>query len=189
MAEEAKGIILTALKLFVICLVATLILAGINLLTKDKIAENDKIAFNEGCEAVLPAKDYETVELTAPEDYAGDAKELSAVAAKDENGDVIGLCVKQSVKGYNSGLVFMTGILTDGTVSGIRIMSHEETPGLGASADSEEFTGKYNGLPTPVEDKVMVKTGATKTSEGIRGGVNAAAAMAKDYFEKEGIGQ
>ena len=92
----------------------------------------------------------------------------------------------------------MTGILSDGkTVTGINIMEHEETPGLGANADTDEFKSRLKNKKAPLElsstpgenkdNTFDAITGATKTSNGIKNGVNRAAEIASDYFEKEGI--
>lgn len=192
MAEKQDGVISIALRLFIICFVSTLVLAAVNMMTKDKIEENNKIKFEESCRAVMGDAEFETVDLSSYGDN------VTGALARDEDGSVIGICIKQSVKGYNSGLVFMTGILSDGkTVTGINIMEHEETPGLGANADTDEFKSRLKNKKAPLElsssagenkdNTFDAITGATKTSNGIKNGVNRAAEIASDYFEKEGI--
>lgn len=187
MTEKKESIFGTGLRLFVICFFAALVLAGVNMLTRDKIAENNEIQFKESCISVMGEATFETVDLS------GYGENVEGALAKNASGEVIGLCVKQSVKGYSSGLVIMTGILADGeTVTGIDIMEHEETPGLGANADTDEFKSQFAQIKSPVELKadggeIEAITGATKTTEGVKKGVNSAAEIAKDYFEKEGI--
>ncbi len=187
MAKETQSIAITAIKLFVICFAATLVLALLNLLTRDIIAQNSEKAFAQSCREVMnDASTFEKIDLSA---YAEEGEEPVGALAKNDAGEVVGLCIRQSVKGYNSGLVFMTGISADAkTVTGISILEHEETPGLGADADKDAFKEKFRNLEAPIEDDdmVMVKTGATKTSIGIHKGVNRAAAIANAYFEKEG---
>lgn len=190
MAKNKEGIRSVALRLFIICFVSTLILAFVNMLTAPKIEENNSLAFKQSCEAVMGEAEFSTVDLSS---YG---ENVEGALAKDSGGNVIGICIKQSVKGYNSGLVFMTGIASDGeTVTGINIMEHSETPGLGALADTDGFKNQFKNLKTPVMlstdngqgGVIAAITGATKTTNGIRNGVNNAAEIAKDYFEKEGI--
>ena len=190
MAKNKEGIVSVALRLFIICFVSTLILAFVNMLTKEKIEENNSLAFKESCEAVMGDAEFSDVDLSS---YG---ENVEGALAKDSGGNVIGICIKQSVKGYNSGLVFMTGIAAVGeTVTGINIMEHSETPGLGAEADTDGFKNQFKSLKAPVMlsgengqgGVIEAITGATKTTNGIKNGVNNAAEIAKDYFEKEGI--
>ena len=77
----------------------------------------------------------------------------------------------------------MVGILPDGSIAGIQILScSNETPGLGANATNEEFYGQYAGKPGDGSLKVskdggeiQAMTGATITSRAVTNGVDAAA--------------
>lgn len=40
----------------------------------------------------------------------------------------------------------MVGVDTTGTVTGVRILSHSDTPGLGALATSPDFYEQYTGM-------------------------------------------
>ncbi len=184
--EKNNGIAKTSLRLFIICFVSTILLAGVNLLTKDKIKENNEKKFQESCNAVIEAESFALVDLSSYKEGVEGALAFSS------DGEVLGLCVKQSVKGYNSGLVIMTGVLADGnTISGIDIIEHSETPGFGALADSPDFTGQFKGISSPFSyekegGNIKAITGATKTSTGIKKCVNESVIIAKSYFEKEG---
>lgn len=84
----------------------------------------------------------------------------------------------------------LTGVSTDGKVTGISILSQSETAGLGAKSTDPAFSGQYKGLSAE-EDVTVVKgqsasgnqieaiTGATITSKAVTLGVNAADAAAK----------
>ena len=45
--------------------------------------------------------------------------------------------------GYGGAISVMTGIQTDGQISGVVILSHNETPGLGADAEKEDYRNQY----------------------------------------------
>ena len=186
MEKEKTGIISIAVKLFVICFVSTLILAFTNYLTKDIIKANQEKEFKDGCTYVVPGgTSSEIIDFSEflPE---------SEVAAIYDGEELKGLAIKQSIKGYNSGLVLMTGVAADGeTVLGIKILEHSETPGLGALADSEDFTEQFRGKTAPLATEkdggeIVAITGATKTTKGIiDAGVNTAVEATKAYLAKE----
>src|SRR3712207_9303570 len=51
---------------------------------------------------------------------------------------------KVGTKGYGGEVLMMVGIGKDGKIGGIKILAHNETPGLGAKAPEKEFSGQYN---------------------------------------------
>lgn len=61
------------------------------------------------------------------------------------------------------------GIGLDGAVRGLSVISHSETPGLGANIENQEFLqqfeGKTLGDPIAVGEDVQAITGATITSK------------------------
>ena len=76
----------------------------------------------------------------------------------------------------------MVGIV-DGKVSGISIISHTETPGLGAvaaaqNAKGEAFRGQFVGQEgvLAIGNQIDAMSGATITSNAVVTGVNAALA-------------
>ena len=77
-----------------------------------------------------------------------------------------------SPSGYGGAISVMTGIQTDGQISGVVILSHNETPGLGANAEKEDYRNQYlqkaaeGGFTliktgTPGEGQILAMTGAT----------------------------
>ena len=70
---------------------------------------------------------YEGVDLTFPCNLAYDA-----------NGNFQGAAVKTSEGGFGGKIDMMVGFLADGTIKGTSVLSHAETPGLGAN-----MTGKF----------------------------------------------
>ncbi len=79
----------------------------------------------------------------------------------------------------------MTGISIEGKITGIKILNHGETPGLGANATKSYFTesfrdrsvdGEITASKSPSgESEVQALTSATRTTDAILdGGVNTA---------------
>ena len=73
----------------------------------------------------------------------------------------------------------MVGVDTEGTVTGVRILSHSDTPGLGALATSPDFYEQFTGMSGTLAvnkdgGQVQAITSATITSRAVTVGVNDA---------------
>lgn len=73
-----------------------------------------------------------------------------------KDGEVIGIAVKSTVSGFGGPLTLMVGLLPDGTVYNTSVLSHSETPGLGAKCTEESFFGQFKGW-NPEQKKLLVK--------------------------------
>ena len=80
--------------------------------------------------------------------------------------------------GFGGAMDIMVGVSADGVCSGVSIISHAETSGLGANATKEDFraqfVGKANVAVTKDGGDIAALTGATITSRAVCDGVNAA---------------
>lgn len=161
MAEKnSPSIVKLAVLLMVICAVVSAVLGAVNMVTAPTIAQiaADKTtaAYNE----VLPsAAGYEAV------DYS-DAN-VTAVAKCAE-----GTVVEVSISGSQSMLALAIGVDNDGVITGVSVIEHGETPGLGAKATEAEWRAQFNGQTSGLAlDKkggeVAALTGATITSQAI----------------------
>lgn len=160
--------------LTLICLISAFLLGMTNEITAPKIAEisaeNEKKARQIVFESA--ASFGETTEKDG----------ISLTPALDENGATIGYVVVTVEKGYGGAIEVMTGVDTDGKVTGVDILSHSETAGLGANADKvtfrDLFKGKTAGVTVskdaPGENSIDALTGATITSRAVTKAVNAA---------------
>lgn len=186
---KASDILKPTLTLFLICLVLAAALAGTNAVTAEPIAEQSRIKANESRSIVLSnADEYEDAKLSGVENevYYG---------LKD--GQKIGCTITSSAKGYGGDVVVMVGIdFETNSVTGISILSHNETPGLGANATNESFRDQYKGYTySPSEtdanasasvdadsggSEIQALTGATITSNAVKSAVNSAMEI---YYE------
>lgn len=66
---------------------------------------------------------------------------------------------------------FAVGISKDGKVSGLQILSHKETPGLGDLIEKEDFTGQFKNLKASEKVSVDTITGSTISSQAVIDGV------------------
>ena len=172
-----KDILIPTIALLVICLVATTLLAGTNMITKEKIALNAVETEKASRMLVLPeGKEYgEVTTLDSGITYC---------IGTNEAGEEVGYVFTTGAKGYGGTVSVMVGIGADGAITGIEILSHAETPGLGANAVKPEFKDRFIGKSGELTvDKnsndgqnVQAITAATITSKAVVSAVNAVTA-------------
>ena len=190
---NAKDILVPTISLLVICLVATALLALVNNITKDKIAEQVAISEAAARVQVLPdAKEFEEVDMD------GD-KVTDYYEGIDANGETVGYVFNTigEAKGYGGDVAVTVGIDTDGIITGIVPGDiSNETPGLGQNAGKAswqaQFVGESGDLTVVKSDKaaqentsdgkINALTSATITSKAVTGSVN----VALDMFEEIG---
>lgn len=106
-----------------------------------------------------------------------------------KDGEVCGYALPVAAKGYSSTIKVMAGIDPQGKITGINIVSHEETPGLGSriveikpGENEPWFTRQFRGiLPEDLTlDKIRVITGASISSRAVVEDVREAVEKFKD---------
>ncbi len=71
-----------------------------------------------------------------------------------------GCAIVSSTSGFGGLLTLMVGIAEDGTVHNTTVLSHSETPGLGAKCTSDErFLSQFRGLDPAVKTIAVSKDG------------------------------
>ena len=74
--------------------------------------------------------------------------------------DGAGCAIISSTSGFGGLLTLMVGIAEDGTVHNTTVLSHSETPGLGAKcATDEHFMSQFRGLDPSVRTLAVKKDG------------------------------
>lgn len=174
MKLDAKNVLIPSLILFVICVFVTAALAGTNLLTKDKIAQQQAAKSEESRKIVLGDAD------------SFEAGEDGSYYIGLQNGSPVGYVFETESKGYGGTVQVMTGVSSQGEITGVVVLSHAETPGLGANAEKEDFRAQYQqAVPedgsidvvkyqVPAQGEIEAMTGATITSRAVTDAVNAA---------------
>ncbi|MDR1170439.1 MAG: RnfABCDGE type electron transport complex subunit G [Prevotellaceae bacterium] len=145
-----------ALTLLVISSVSSAILAGVYELTKDSIDAVRIQKINRGISEILPPFDNNPSENVYKKFVDGDTVYVY-VATKD--GKNTGAAVQTFTNsGYGGKIVLLIGFLADGTINGIKVISHSETPGLGDKIDPGKhgFSLQFNGK-NPETCKIAVR--------------------------------
>ena len=175
------------LPLVAICLLAAMLLAVFNLITKGPIEENAARAAAETRTRLLAsASTFEQVELE--EDSAMD----SCYEGFDAEGNSVGYVVETTVGGYGGEIVVTVGMDSENVITGINVggENFSETAGLGALAKEPAFTDQFTGKTVPLklvkgnapkgDDTIDAISGATITSTAVNGGVNLAGKFVMD---------
>lgn len=176
-----------ALILAVFALITAGLLAGTYLGTKDRIAASERKVAQRALLEVVPRgrhdNDMLNDTLPIPEaslETLGLASSAVIHIARRDGQPVAVIVPATAPDGYSGDIDLIVGVNTDGSVAGVRIISHSETPGLGDKVDTNKsdwvfsFDGKSLGKPAVGQWKVKKDqgvfdqfTGATITPRAV----------------------
>ena len=122
-----NNILRFALVLFIVNLVAASILAGVYYITKPKIELQEKLVREEALTKVMPESVGNRLE---PVEDNSEIRYWRVFKGSDTR--VRGYVFIAKKYGYSSVIETMVGMKTDGTITGVRVLNQNETPGLGA---------------------------------------------------------
>ncbi len=179
--KKSKTMLRDILRLSVTLLLITgmmaAVLAGINQLTAPRIAQAREAKTIAALSAVLPDAEYAQKRADFP-----DATGLVSEVYESEQG----YALKVTPSGFDNTITMMVGVDRSGRVLGVSVISHTETPGLGAvsaedtpkgEAFRHQFVGMSGTLAVSKDGgNVDALTGATITSRAVTAGINAALA-------------
>ncbi|MDY3919968.1 MAG: RnfABCDGE type electron transport complex subunit G [Candidatus Limivivens sp.] len=198
-------IVKNSLILMAITLVAGLCLGFIYQITKDPIAQQQARAKQEAYQAVFPdaaelqeiadeKASLETAAQVLEENGLGAERIEEVLYAVNASGEIAGIVLNvTTTEGYGGDINFSMGIQKDGTLNGIKILSIDETAGLGMKAKEaefqEQFVGKnvesivYTKTGASAENEIDAISGATITTNAMTNGVNAGLCFFKSLKE------
>lgn len=170
--KKEPGMLTLVLVLAVISLVMAFLLGMVNNLTAPAIAENTWKKTETAMNNVLPADSYTKVEYTGSDPY------VAGVYQAADEGYVV---LVTPTSGFSGGIEMMAGFSSDGALTGIAIINHAETSGLGSKATDPSWQEQFKGTTEDVKvakdgGTIQAITGSTITSRAVCDGVNAARA-------------
>ena len=170
-----KKILKLTFVLFLICAITAGILGVINELTYRQIAEQNRIKTVKAYSSVLKADDYEEIDFAA----AGVPATINNVTidkisrATNDSGYV----VETTFSGAQGSITMACGVSEELKCTGISIIKHSETSGLGANAASasevgvnfrQQFVGQDASVAlTKAGGEIDALSGATITSRSV----------------------
>ena len=135
-----KHAIKTAITLVAFAFVGTAILAYVFDITRAPIEASEKEARMALFKEILPESTYnndllkDTVEI-APNEQLGNRQPTLANIAKLNNKTAGVILEAIAHDGYSGDIKLLIAIRADGSISGVRVLTHKETPGLGDYID------------------------------------------------------
>jgi len=197
-----KSMRFTSIALAIFALVTALVLAGTNELTRERIADAERQAAQRALLEIIPLERHNNDLLMdvqpVPEQYwalLGLKKGGNIHIARDNGQPVAAIIPTVTGDGYSGDISMIIGINFDGTIAGVRVVDHHETPGLGDKVDlkKSDWILSFNGksLTNPTADRWKVRkeggdfdqfTGATITPRA----VISQLVNALEYFNRDG---
>ncbi|TVR67553.1 MAG: electron transport complex subunit RsxG [Candidatus Competibacteraceae bacterium] len=157
--------------------------------TQDRIAAAQQAALEANLNALVPEERYDNrvaedrLDVVAPE-WLGTDQPVPFYRARQAGQPVALFATPVAPDGYSGSIHLLIGVYADGTLAGVRVLAHRETPGLGDVIEERRspwilsFTGKSLTNPPPERWKVKKDggvfdqfTGATVTPRAVVGAV------------------
>ncbi|MDT8443112.1 MAG: RnfABCDGE type electron transport complex subunit G [Desulfuromonadales bacterium] len=188
-----KGMLRLVLALTLITVSAGLILSLVEAMTREPIAEQRRLETLRALQAVLPpadnSPDQDTVPLVTGQDKRG--RDVTRTFYRGRQGRTLTGVAFQvtAADGYSGNINIMVGVDPSGTVVGIEILSHNETPGLGDKIEQPEFKQMFAGKNLDNADWRVKKdggefdqiTGATISPRAVVGAVHKGLEFFRDH--------
>ncbi len=182
---DYKKIFIAGFLLWLFAVVGTLLVSVTHQSTLERVAENEKKLLLRNLYSLLPADKLnndiaeDALELKPSQLLGTVSPSMSYRARKD--GSPVAIIFNTIAKGgYNGDIHLLVGVYENGSLAGVRVVKHKETPGLGDAIEVRKsnwilgFDDK--SLTNPAPDKWNVKrdggdfdqiTGATITPRAI----------------------
>lgn len=150
-----SNLINMSLCLSLVCLVCSALLGMVHAVTAEPISEAAAAILKQSVSEVLP----EGGEISEARPLVvGGLESEYFVSVKD--GVPAAFAIKSSTIGFGGPLVLMVGITADGIVYNTSVLSHTETPGLGAKCDSDEaFLSQFRDFDPSAKNLSVKKDG------------------------------
>ncbi|GAB6054584.1 electron transport complex subunit RsxG [Magnetospira thiophila] len=125
-----QSLVFQALTLGLFAMGGAALLAGGDLSTRDAIAQRQAEDLKASLTQVLPPESHDNDLLAEPLVLSFDEGPLT-VYRGTRQGQVTGLAFAQIGRGYAGDIRLILGLNPDGRILGVRVLAHQETPGLG----------------------------------------------------------
>lgn len=177
--------------LFLISSICSGILASVNSMTAPVIEAQTELAKQEALKTLITdAENFIKVEKI-------DNEYVAELYVARKGTEYVGCVAKTMPAGYGGAIELFVGVDPEGKITGMEVLSHSETPGLGANIKTEKFKEQFTGQKVPLEvvkgtakeGEISAITGATITTRAVTDGINEVGNYIADQQEalmKEG---
>lgn len=173
-----------SLSLLIITAVAAFVLSLVNAVTADTIAEHAAAKRQAAMVSVIPGADVFSELYSEDETITGITGAYAGTQFK-------GYCVEVAPNGFGGAISLMVGVDVGGSVTGVAILDHSETAGLGSKAEDPVFLTQFTGKSGTItvnsgNNAIHAITGATITSKAVTEGINTALTAVLNYNAEGG---
>jgi electron transport complex protein RnfG len=200
-AVQYRQIIITTIILLLFAVIGTTLVAFTFENTREQIAANERATLLRKLHRLIAPEQHDNVLLEDTVSVRDEAllgtDKLVMVYRARKAGEAVALVIAPiAPDGYSGSIKLLVGINIDGSLSGVRVVAHRETPGLGDAIDETRsdwihiFDGK--SLQAPVISRWSVKkdggdfdqlTGATITPRAVVKATRNALLYYRDHQE------
>ena len=134
--------------------------------TVDRIVANEREALLRELTALVPADTIDNdivsdaVTVSAPERLG--SKETLVYLGRKEGKAVAAVFTTVVPNGYSGPIKLLVAVLADGTLGGVRVVSHKETPGLGDKVEERKSDWIHSFDGKSLENPLLAKWGVKK---------------------------
>ncbi|TRX56346.1 electron transport complex subunit RsxG [Thalassomonas sp. M1454] len=127
----------------------TALVSLVSWFTKDTIMRQQQQQLLNTLYEVIPAMSlnndlYHDCQIIQGNDYLGNTEQQTAYIARMDNIPVAVAITSTAPDGYNGKINLMVALNVDGSVSGVRVLKHQETPGLGDKIETRKNDWIYS---------------------------------------------
>ncbi|MBP7215796.1 MAG: RnfABCDGE type electron transport complex subunit G [Candidatus Omnitrophica bacterium] len=161
----------------VICLLASSVLAVVNGVTEPKIALQKEKEEQAALKELMP-------DAVSFEPYIAEGK-TEFYRAFDAEHKIKGFVLKCQGKGYSSEIEVLAGLDRALAIGEVKILSANETPGLGSKITEPSFRNQFKGKNLKTFDEIQAITGATISSRAVMQAIKNKMSSLQDTLTSE----
>ena len=166
-----RHMMISAVLLGLFAIVGTSMVAIIYGATEERIAANERAFLLKSLHILIPPEQHDNdlfndVITVQDKELLGTAKPVRVYRARRDKQPIAAIINAVAPDGYNGSIELLVAIRYDGTLAGVRVVKHKETPGLGDAIDASksDWILGFNGRSLSNPDK---KGWAVKRDGGI----------------------
>ena len=174
-----------SLKLLLICAVIAGVVSFVYSVTIDAYNQNLENEQRNALKSIFAESDEDVIDYETLSNANPDVNDVYIVS---KNGDGAGYCINITAKGFGGDMTLMIGYGYDGSLKGIQVISHSETPGVGTKALISEHLSQYNGksgelsISKSGSSDIVAVSGATISSKAVHAAINSANSVVSEII-------
>ena len=180
-----KTALAVSLKLLLICAVIAGVVSFVYSVTIDAYNQNLENEKKLALEGIFAESDTDVIDYVT---LANSNPDVNDVYVVSKNGEGAGFCINITAKGFGGDMTLMIGYNYDGSLKGVQVISHSETPGVGTKALVSEHLSQYNGksgeltIAKGASADISAVSGATISSKAVHAAVNSANSVVSEII-------